>query len=969
MNRKLLASAICTGLFMAGSAFAQDDSTAAQPSRDQTTKNQPAQKTSDNEKDAKNLEAVSVTGSLLNRPEYESTSPVQVINIKGNFAAGAFDTADLLQSSAVAAGSTQINGQFGGYVVDGGTGVKPIDLRGLGANRTLVLLDGQRPGPAGTRGAVGAFDLNVVPSVILGRIEIVKDGSSSIYGSDAISGVVNLITRKRMDGVEVNGSFGIPQHGGGEQASVSIGTGWNFDSGHAMVAAQFQEQFPLAVKQRGFLNCTRDRVYGTDGRRIDRTDLSTLQGTPQAGCTNLYANTIISYYNSRIRYVPSRDGSTSGPFPGYHPRPYPTPRYGDGNPKGAYYEDVLNYPFTGDEWVIDKNRNASLYGSTGLNFGNVNWDTQLLFNHRETRTQRFRQFFPIVQGPAQANGDNLYEPIMPYPSNDKVNVDYLYLASKLSGSFASTDSWGWELNGTYSHSQGTYGHVGIDARKSGDLSYDVNQLDTPPIDYFDPNILSGKNQGQLVNAVGLSTQGKTAYSQIDFNGIFTGDLFELPAGAVSSALGLEFRQTKIDDQPDANNAAGYEWGYSSAQTTQGKDNVREAFAEVGIPLLKDLPGISSLSADVSGRVFRYNSVGSWDKVWKTGLNWQVTPTFRVRGTIGTSYRAPGLYELYLGNQTGFQGQLQIDPCILYNDSTTNQNIKKNCAAAGIPGDYAGGGQSATSHQGGGKGFLKPETSRAKTLGVVWTPTFANVNVALDYFDYRIKGEIATLSASNIVASCYARPVYPNAFCNLFDRNSATDPSPFTINDIYATYINLNEERSRGYDFQVNYSDDYSFGKLSADVQATYTLEDTLQEFSSKEQSGFASTNFIGDIGRPRTVGLAHVSLKRGDWTYSWEGRYNSSTSSSQYDDRVFNYFGYKGATRDIKAGWQFRHSVSVGYDHGKWGLVLGVRNLFDKQPDQISSGLYNARKGNVPLVASQYDWYGRTFFLRTNYHF
>ncbi|MDQ6646155.1 MAG: TonB-dependent receptor plug domain-containing protein, partial [Pseudomonadota bacterium] len=158
MNRKLLASAICAGLFMAGSAFAQDDSTAAQPSRDQTTKNQPAQKTSDNEKDAKNLEAVSVTGSLLNRPEYESTSPVQVINIKGNFAAGAFDTADLLQSSAVAAGSTQINGQFGGYVVDGGTGVKPIDLRGLGANRTLVLLDGQRPGPAGTRGAVGAFD-------------------------------------------------------------------------------------------------------------------------------------------------------------------------------------------------------------------------------------------------------------------------------------------------------------------------------------------------------------------------------------------------------------------------------------------------------------------------------------------------------------------------------------------------------------------------------------------------------------------------------------------------------------------------------------------------------------------------------------------------------------------------------------------------------------------------------------------
>jgi iron complex outermembrane receptor protein len=176
MNRKLLASAICASLFMAGPVFAQDTSASTPQSQDQASDSQSGQKTPTKEKDAKTLQAVSVTGSLLKRPEYESTSPVQVINIKGSFAGGAFDTADLLQSSAVAAGSTQINGQFGGYVVNGGTGVKPIDLRGLGANRTLVLLDGQRPGPSGTRGAVGAFDLNVIPSVILGRIEIVKDG-------------------------------------------------------------------------------------------------------------------------------------------------------------------------------------------------------------------------------------------------------------------------------------------------------------------------------------------------------------------------------------------------------------------------------------------------------------------------------------------------------------------------------------------------------------------------------------------------------------------------------------------------------------------------------------------------------------------------------------------------------------------------------------------------------------------------
>lgn len=974
LKRLPLAVAVIACLQMAP-AFAADQPAANQAptaatGQQTTSGSQDDQTTNTNdqakEEDAKEFEAMTVTGSLLKRPEYQTTAPVQVINIDADFATGAFDTADLLQSTAVASGSTQINGQFSGYIVDGGTGVKPIDLRGLGANRTLVLLDGQRPGPAGTRGAVGSFDLNVIPSVILGRIEIVKDGSSSIYGSDAISGVVNLITRKRIDGVELNGSISVPQHGGGEQATASVGAGWNFDAGHMLVAAQVQEQRPLALKDRDFASCPQDLVWGKDGQRIDRADHSVTQGTALEGCDNLYANTIMDYADGfRTRYVPSRDGSTVGPFPGYHPRPYPTPTYDDGNPNGAYYEDQLNYPFTGDEWLINKNRNTSLYASAGLNLGAVNWDTSFLYNHRETNTQGFRQFFPYAIYPGDGE---IYRPIMPYPSNNKVEVDYSYLTSKLSGLFESTDTWSWEVNGSYSYSNGTYGHMGIDTRKSADLTEPTRESNDLPINYFDPGILDGSRMNDLVNAVGLQTRGETSYKQMDFNALFTGDLFTLPAGGVSSAFGVEYRQTRIDDQPDPNNAAGYEWGYTSAQVTKGEDNVREVFGEVGIPLLKGLPGITSLSVDLSGRVFRYNSVGEWDNVWKTGLSWQITPTWRVRGSLGTSYRAPGLYELYLGNQTGFLQQDSVDPCVNW-DESTNDNIRTNCAAAGIPGDYGGAGASATSHQGGGKGFLVPETSRAKSAGIVWTPTFGNFNLALDYFDYFIRGEIDTLSAATIVGSCYNRPIYPNNFCDLFDRNSGSDQgAPYMITDIYATFINLNKERTRGYDLQMDYSDDYSFGTLSADLQVTYTLEDTFQAFDSAEESGYSATNFVGDIGRPKTVGLAHVGLKRGDWSYNWQGRYTSSTDMSKYYDRMFNYFGYEDAVRDIKAGWQFRHSVSVGYDKDKWGVLFGIRNLFDQEPDTISSGMF-ARKGNAPLEGSQYDWYGRTFFLRTHYNF
>lgn len=974
MNRKLLASAICASLLVAGAAYAQG--AAPQQTQDQSSSTDQTSTTSqaDQSQNVKKLETVTVTGSLLKRPEYQTTSPVQTIDIKADQAAGAFGTVNLLQSTAVAGGTTQINNQFSGYVIGGGTGIQTIDLRGLGANRTLVLLDGQRPGPAGTRGETGSgFDLNVVPDVILQRIEIVKDGSSSIYGSDAVAGVVNLITKKRMDHLEMNAFIGVPQHGGGEQVTASLGTGWNFQNGSVLVAAQFQEQLPLRYGDRDFLSCSNDMVWGKDGQRIDREDRSVIAGTALAGCNNLYANSTIYYFNSNIRYVPNTNGPTVGPFPGYHPRPYdpnwraegrysPYPNYKDDGE--SYYEDQLNFPFYGDAWAINKNRNSSLYASSLFTFGNVNWTNQLLYNHRQTNTRGWRQFFPIVFNPTDSD---YYEPIMPYPSNNFATVDYYYLRSGLDGGFGSS-SWTWQVNGTYSRSKGSYGHVGIDTRVSGDLSEPENTLDLPPINYFDPCVMDGSCMNKLVAAVGLPTKGETTYDQSTVNAVVTGNMFSLPAGDVSGAFGVEYRHYKIDDEPDPNNAAGYEWGYTSAQPTKGADHVTEIFGEVGVPILKGLPAIESLSIDLSAREFKYASVGSSSHVWKYGLNWQITPTWRIRGTIGTSYRAPGLYELYLGNQSGFLGQLGIDPCINWGQST-NDFIQTNCAAAGIPSDYAASGNgSATIYKGGGKGVLTPETSRAKSLGVVWTPTFANFNMAFDYFDYHVQGEIDTLDASDILYGCYGRAVYPNNFCTLFHRNSPTDPGhPNMITDVHATFININSERNRGYDLQMNYSQDFSFGKITADAEVTYTIEDSTQLFSSSEASGFTTSNRIGYIGSPRTYGLAHVSLKRGDWTYSWQGQYVSSTRNRDIS-QIFTYQGYEGAARDITAGWQFIHSASVGYDSGKWGATFGIRNLFDKKPDLISSGV-DSRYGNTPIWATQYDWFGRTFFVRGHYSF
>jgi iron complex outermembrane receptor protein len=942
--------------------FAQDQAPATDTSGQSTSATQQPDQAAEHQK-AKELETVTVSGTLLKRPEYQTTSPVQVIDVQNNIAAGQFDTADFIMTTTAAAGSTQINGQFGGYIVEGGTGVQSVNLRGLGPGRTLVLLDGQRPGPAGTRGQVGAFDLNVIPQVILSRIEVIKDGSSSLYGSDAISGVVNAITRKRIDRPEVSFAASMPQHGGGEQYSVSFANGWNFDKGSIVAAAQLDRLNALKVGDRDFLSCSEDRIWGTDGQRIDRADHSILQGTSLAGCNNLYANTIINYFNSRIRYVPSKDGSTVGPFPGYHPRPYPTKTYA--NSPQAYYEDQLNFPFYKDAYAINQRQRASVYAASNFTFGDVNWNTQFLFNRRESKSNGWRQFFPVVYNPGD---DDYYQPIMPFTSNSKQTVDYFYGTTKLEGLFASTDSWSWEVDAGYSRSNGDYSGMGIDVRKSGDLTRAGNELNTPPIDYFDPGILNGSKMAELANAIGINTKGNTLYTQANAKGVVTGNLFSLPAGDVGAAFGLEYRHYKIDDEPSAASKNGWLWGSTSAQTTKGQDHVTEAVAEFDVPLLKALPAIESLSVNLSGRAFKYGSVPGTDNVWKAGLNWQLTPTFRFRGTLGTSFRAPGLYELYLGNQTGFQSQLAIDPCILWGDSN-NDRIRKNCAAAGIPADYAASGSSsATVYSGGGAGFLKPERSRAKSVGLVWTPTFANFNVAVDYFDYNIKGEIGQLGAGSIVSGCYGSAVYPNSFCDQIKRNSPTDPAhPNMITDIYSVYININRERTRGYDFQMNYSDDFSFGKITADAQVTYTMSDVQQLFDSAAASGLSSSELVGDIGRPKTVGVADLSLKRGDWTYTWQGVYTGTTKAIDVA-RVYTYQGYPGATRDIKAGWELRHNVSARWDQGNWGVMFGVRNLFDKEPNLISSSVSNVT-GNAPLLASQYDWYGRTFFARLNYKF
>lgn len=911
--------------------------------------------------EVKTLEKITVTGSLLKRLEYDTTSPVQVITADTSVAVGQIDTAEFLQKSSVAAGTTQISQQFAGFVIEGGTGVQTVSLRGLGSNRTAVLLNGQRPGPAGTRGQVLAFDLNVIPQSILQRAEIVKDGSSSIYGSDAIAGAVNLITRKNITSPEFSISGRAPFKSGGESITASAATGWNFSKGNIVLAGEYYSSQPLLMGQRDFLKCSEDLAYDSAGNRIDREDRSVTAGTPLEGCNNLYINTVIDYFSPTYRLVPTRDGSTIGGLPGYRPRPRPTPSYANGGK--AYYEDQLNLEAWNDVQLVDKQERFSVYASSDFSFGDVDWSNEFIFNRRTTDTHRLRQFFPVVEAPVPSGYGQV---IMPFNSDQNVAINYWYLNSSLSGLFNSTDSWSWAVHASHTRSDGEYSVLSIDRSKTGDLT--LADSGTASVDYFKPCIMNGQCIDELEAAIGAWHTGNTVYTQTVVNALATGELFDMPAGPVGAAFGAEYRHFAMNDQPSDLESTGKLWGQSSAVDTVGSDNVKEIFTEIEVPLLKGKPAFEALTFNMSARMFDYASVGDSDYVWKTGLSWQINPTLRLRATKGTSYRAPGLYELYLGNLTGFQGQLAIDPCINWGESQ-NDFIRANCAAIGIPDDYAAAGSSsATVFTSGGAGQLKPEKSQAFTAGIIFTPSWAPFSVALDYYEITVRDQITSLGAGTILGGCYAAPTFPNNFCNLFKRNPGTGGEPFKITDVFAQYINVNSQRVRGYDLLARMDKDLSFGKLEIEGQFTYTVEDLSLLFDDPESGGLTRSNNVGYVGNPKLVGNTRVGLKRGDLTYTWGMDYTHSTRNLDISE-TFTYNGFQNAVRDITAESRLYHNVSVRWEQPKYSVLIGVRNLLDKDPPLISSSAGVTRYGNTPAFATQYDLYGRSLFARFNYKF
>lgn len=997
------------GLILAQHAAAQQTPADSKPA---TTAESPAPKADGPQK----LDTVVVTsGSRIKRDAFSSPAPIQVIKNEDAALAGFTSTAQVLQSTSVTGGAGQINNAFGGYVTDGGPGANTVGLRGFAPTRSLVLLNGRRMSPSGTRGSVGAADLNTLPNAIVDRIEVLKDGASSIYGSDAVAGVINIITKKDMTGVRLDASISQTEHGGGNAYNFSAAGGMVNDHSRFLVSYNFNESTRLTLGQRDWTRCNTDyqrtSVNGVVGDWGSRDTKDPLTGKPKCypitgtGSNGVTINTIGtggSPAGSATTGVggPGAIGTT---FNRWRPNSAVTTGLvgwegvGGGQTTDTNIRDTFD-PRVMNNTLMSPVRNHNLYAQGAFDvqaLGDAEAYWELLFNRRDSSQVGFRQLsLDYAKGSPLIPANLAFSTVQTAPtaltngaalgvrafigagnSYSSQAVDFTRAVAGLRGSFAKFN-WDYDVSVQHAESKGKYLFDGFRTDRLAQSlnvvsngSGGFNCANTANGCVAAPALSSAVVGGQLpaawVDFIYDNYTGVTKYKEDVVSASTTGKLFKLPYGDVKGAVGAEFRRMSIDDTPSIDQQTNNIYNFTSSTPTRGNDHATDVFAEVEVPLLKDLPLAKDLTLNGSARRADYKSYGS-GSTYKIGALWAPTGWLSLRGTNGTSYRAPALFEQYVGATTGFLSNAS-DPC---NSPTPGTVRATNCASEGLPANFAQTQSITAITKGGRESGLAAETSKNASWGIILQPTlptgWGDLSFALDRFDVKVDNGVSRVGAANILTLCYDDPSFRagGGYCNLITRNPANN----TLS-VDNSYINLSTDVVRGYDYNIRYTNDVGIGKLRVNLSAT--------EYHSQATRLFATDPLSennGRIGVPRWSGAMDVNYTVKGWNIYYGMEWVGKTSSYEYYQRTAaNPAPYNPATSIYKLNTPdyFLHSLSLSYSDSvsKWKTTFGVRNIADKTPPSVSAGITGLnRVGNAPLY-SGYDYVGRRFFMNVSKSF
>lgn len=995
----LLTTALAAGLFVAAESSAQ---VAAAPGTDTAVDKDTPSATPVTQNDAKNNEIV-VVGSLIRHRGFDSASPVQVITRDEMTIAGFSSTAEVLQSTSITNGTSQINNYFGGYVTDGGPGANTIGLRGLGADRTLVLLNGRRIAPSGTRGSVGSADLNVLPNAIIDSIEILKDGASSIYGSDAVAGVIDIMTMKRVDGITIEAKSTVPEAGGGVENRVSLVGGYNTDRFHVMASVDYYQRSNLTLNDRSWSQCQtdyrragagqpfgsadfidpktgKDKCYpltgtGDNGVTINTIGTNSVAGRPAAGAVGTTFNRFrpnAAVTTGVVGYEGVGGGSNSlnvrdtfDPAMLLQSLVTPAKTY-TGFLSASYESDVLGHAEPYVEVLFNRRTSSqTLYRQLTLDYakGSPLIPSNLAFSTVQSA--------PTAVTNGKALGVRAFIGYGLLPSSQK--SDFTKIGGGVRGDFLFSD-WRYDLYASDTFTRATYHQSSfLTSRVAKSLNVVASGGGFACVDASDgcvaapfltPAVVGGNLPAAFRNYIVKDVVGSTKFDEQLANFTVNGPIFQLPYGSLGGAFGAEYRHDHINDSPAPESVSGDLYNLTSSAPTKGSDALWELFGEIDAPLLRNLPFAHDLTVGASARYTHYRSYGA-NHTYKFNGRYSPVSWLSARATYGTSYRAPALFEQFLGATSGFQSS-QGDPCNNYGAAGTNAIRVANCKSEGLDPNFQATNSIAVLTQGGADAHLKPETSKNLTIGGVIEPklpdSIGSFAFSVDYFRIKVQNGVSRAGYSFLLQQCYDNPGFRAAggYCNLIDPRTPGS-NALTVHD---SYVNLATEVVRGLDFNARIEHKFTPStSLIITGNATRFMEQSYKLFPTDPLTDSNGLTIGHDAAPyPKWTGTGEAILKvnklRFRYSVDWVGKTNSYADYGE-DPATSAYL--------LKTPDYFLHDMSIQYEAKTFSITAGIRNLFDRNPPQISSGVAS-RVANAPLY-SGYDFVGRRYFVNFTGHF
>jgi len=942
----------------------------------------------DTEADAEeegDLEQVVVTGTRIAKRDAIADSPITTID-QDTFRESGYVTVDQFLNTM-----PQITPNLSSQSNNpSSNGRAFIDLRGLGINRNLVLVDGRR-GMGSTAG--GVVDVNTIPAALIDRVEIITGGAATVYGADAVSGVVNFIMKKSFDGFAVDSTYGITEEGDGQEISADVTFGGDFADG--MGSAVFNVSY-----------FDRKALY-KDAREFS-AQASAATGTFPGGGWSPGTNAPSAAAVAGIfgaGACPTNGGSAGFAFnpdgslfcTGVSNSPFDVVGYTgpDSWIATAFYPDFFSYNFEPDNILVLPMERWNVYSHFDLEVNDYfkPYVTATFTNYNATQEL----------APTPASGTTGFTVPVTNPfitpqlaallasrANPAANFAFSKRFNDIGGRTGENNhdvwqttvgakgdivsNWTYDVYASYGRSfQTEYqgGNIRLDrtnallARPDGGVGVCAGGLN---LFGAAPNISISDACAAYIS---LEAKNTTLVEQSIIEAVATGSLFELPAGDVQAAFGASYRNLDFDFKPDSALQPGLVAGFNQQLPINGRLQYNDLFAEVSVPVVNDLPFIREMSVSAGYRVTDNNVFGA-DPSWKVTGDWTIIDQVRLRAGVQHSVRSPNIAELFAPQVNNFPTFTNQDPCNATGPNASNAEFGRNgangaqvaalCAAQSAVAGGATYFQPAGQANGiiGGNPDLENEQSDSWNIGVVVTEPWdvSRFTFTVDYFSIEIDDVIQAVAANTIVQRCFnrdgANPTYSlnNSWCQQFAR----DQDNGGVIGLLQLSQNQAFIKTDGIDLAINYGLDAGPGDLTFQMLTSW-----INSWENQTTSVDPVYDFVGSIGS--TTGSATPEWKVNLITaYNWDafraqvtGRYidgmihaNVITGGSPITNTSVSAVTYW----DLMGSYQITPRLSVR---------AGVNNLFDQEPE-----LYNPNV-QANTDPSTYDVLGRRYFFGINW--